>query len=148
MRAFFDPADGAAKVEIEINGTTPNFTKRITALLDTGHSGSLSLSIFDLIEIGAKLSSFGPVVYANGQQSIAYYFSVNVTVDGDTKEVQAAMIESATFTEAIAGMQLFVPYVAFIDFKNKNINFIKEEELRKTYKAQIQKPPPPPLIPA
>jgi hypothetical protein len=131
MHAFFDSKDGNPKVVIEISGTAPNSKKTINALLDTGHSGSLSLPVLDLISIGAKLESYGEVEYANGYTGINYYFSVNVTIDGITKEVQASMIENPSSSEAIAGLELFAPYVALIDFKNKIIGFIKEEELEK-----------------
>lgn len=33
--------------------------------------------------------------------------------------------------EAIAGLELFVPYISLIDFKNKTIKFVKEEDLKK-----------------
>lgn len=137
MHAFFDPIDGSPKVEVEISGTTPN-SKKIKALLDTGHSGSLSLSIIDLIEIGAKLCSYGEVTYANGQVGVVYYFSVNVTIDGETKDVQACMIENPVDAEAIAGLQLFSPYVAFIDFKNRLIGFLPEDEFSEFVKEQRQ----------
>lgn len=137
MRAYFDPFDGNPKVEIEISGTTGS-SKKISALLDTGHSGSLALPVLELIEIGAKLNSFGEVEYASGYRGINYYFSVNVTLDGKTKEVQASMIENPNTKEAIAGLELFNPYVSLIDFKNKNIIFIEEEEFKKlTTKTKI-----------
>ena len=131
MHAFFDPKDGNPKVVIEISGTAPGSNKIINALLDTGHSGSLSLPVLDLIAIGAKLDSYGEVEYANGYTGVNYYFSVTVTIDGKTKEVQASMIENPSSTEAIAGLELFTPYVSLIDFKNKGIVFIEEVEFRK-----------------
>jgi len=141
MHAFFDPTDGNAKVEFEISGTTPNYKKKIVALLDTGHSGSLSLSIFDLIAIGAKLSAWTPVEYANGYGGILYLFKINVIIDGKEKEVNASMIENPASREAIAGLELFSPYVAFIDFKNKLIMFELEEEFQKQVaSSQTQSP--------
>lgn len=131
MESFFDPNDGNPKVVVEISGKTPELKKKITALFDTGHNGSLSLPILDLIEIGATLSSFGEVVYASGHYGVVYYFSVNVTVDGRTKEVEAGMIENPEAKEAIAGLQLFSPYVSFINFKNKSIGFVDAEEFER-----------------
>ena len=131
MHAFFDPKDGSPKVIIEISGTSVNTKKSITALLDTGHNRSLSLPIFDLIEIGAKISSYGEVTYASGNTAVNYYFSVNVTVDNKTEEVQASMIENPAANEAIAGLELFAPYVAIIDFKNQYVIFESEENIRK-----------------
>jgi predicted aspartyl protease len=131
MRGFFDQNDGNPKVEIEISGTTSGLTKKIIALFDTGHNGTLSLPIFDLIEIGAKLRGCQPVSYASGYVSVVYLFGVNVIVDGIEKEVYASMIENPTATEAIAGLQLFAPYISLINFKEKTIIFATEEELRR-----------------
>lgn len=131
MRGFFDPSDGNPKVEIEISGTTPGSKKKITVLFDTGHNGSLSLPILDLIEIGAKLKAFGPVTYASGYTSVVYYFSIDITIDGNTKSITAAMIENPSEKEGIAGLQLFAPYISIIDFKNKTIGFIEEEYFKK-----------------
>lgn len=131
MRAFFDPVDGNPKVEIEISGAVSGIRKTVVALLDTGHNGSLSLSFLDLIELGATLSSYGEVCYASGQRGVVYYFTVGVTIDGRDTQVEAGMIENPETTEAIAGLELFSPYVAFIDFKNKFVEFMAEEEFRK-----------------
>jgi predicted aspartyl protease len=134
MHGFFDPIDGNPKVELYISGTTTGLTKKIIALFDTGHSGGLSLPIIDLIEIGAKLQGLGQVSYASGYVSTVYYFWVDVIIDGNKKEVAAAMIENPNSNEAIAGLQLFAPYISFIDFKNKTILFTTEEELQKITK--------------
>jgi len=128
MLAYFDANDGNPKVAIEIKGTKRKY-KSIVGLLDTGHSGSLSLSVLDLIEIGAKLSSIGKAVLADGSTVLNYYFSVKVRIDGVEKEVLANMIP--TSSEAIIGLQLLSPYVALIDFKNKKIKLITEKELSK-----------------
>jgi predicted aspartyl protease len=132
MRGFFDPKNGTAKVEIEVSGTIPGSQRKIIALFDTGHTGSLSLPILDLIQIGATLQSYGQVRFANGHKGIVYYFSVQVTIDGKTKTVQAGMIENPSEKEAIAGLELFAEYVSFIDFKNKKIIFKLEDEFRKS----------------
>ncbi len=42
------------------------------------------------------------------------------------------MIPSPMETEAIVGVELFNPYVVFIDFKNKVITIEKEEDLRRS----------------
>lgn len=131
MHGFFDPNDGNPKVEIEICGTTAGVTKKIIALFDTGHSGTLSLPVVDLIEIGAKIRACQPVVYASGYTSVVYLFGVDVVIDGIKKEVFASMIENPNSNEAIAGLQLFSPYISLIDFKNKTILFATEEELKK-----------------
>lgn len=47
------------------------------------------------------------------------------------KEIEAGMIENPRSREAIAGLELFSPYIAIIDFKNKKINFYTESQLKK-----------------
>jgi hypothetical protein len=135
MHAYFDAQDGNPKVVLEISGTDKKIIKTIPALLDTGHSGSLSLPTLDLIEIGAKLSGVGEVEYASGHTGTVLYFTVTVSVDGKKKEVEAGMIENPKATEAIAGLELFAPYVALIDFKNKAIKFYDEEATKKFLEA-------------
>ncbi len=108
MHAYFDAKDGSPKIMLEISGTKRKHKKLIPALFDTGHSGSLSLPVLDLIEIGAKLSNIGEVEYANGNPGTVYYFSVTVCVDGREIEVDAGMIENPDATEAIAGLILIL----------------------------------------
>lgn len=131
MLGFFDANDNNPKVVVEISGTRQNFKKQITALFDTGHSGSMSLRVLDLIEIGATLSSVGVAEFADGNKKPVLYFSIKVTIDGEEKEVEAGMIDNPEAQEAIVGLELFSPYVALVDFKNKTLKFVKEEELRK-----------------
>lgn len=135
MRAFFDPQDGSPKVVIRISGTN-NVIREITALLDTGHNGSLSLPILDLIEIGAKLTGFGPVGLADGRSVTVYYFAVRVEIDGVAKETIAGLIENPKVSEAIVGLELLSPYVALIDFKNKKIGLVTEEDLKNLQTAK------------
>lgn len=99
-----------------------------------GYTGSLSLSIFDLIEIGAKLTGVGRAQYADGRVGIDYLFSIKVKFNSVEKEVEASMIQNPQVTQAIAGVQLFTPFIALIDFKNKKLNLIKEEDLKKISK--------------
>jgi len=134
MHAYFDAKDGNPKVTLDISGTRRNFKKTISALLDTGHSGSLSLPILDLIEIGAKLSGITEAEFANGRTGTVLLFSIKVTIEGKDIDVEAGMIENPKVAEAIAGLELFSPYVAIIDFKNKGIEFIPEEKLNKKTK--------------
>lgn len=131
MHGYFDAKDNNPKVIIEISGTKDGVKKQIAALFDTGHSGSLSLPIVDLIEIGAKLSSIGEAELADGYKKPLLYFSVKVFMDGEEKEVEASLIDNPETTEAIVGLELFAPYAAAIDFKNKVLKFVKSEELDK-----------------
>lgn len=129
MHAYFDASDNNPKVVLKISSGRKE--KEIKALMDTGHSGSLSLPIWDLIDIGAKLSAVGEVEFANGNNGTVYYFSVKVIIDGVKKEIEAGMIENPNATEAIAGLELFSPYTAIINFKGKKINFYTETGLKK-----------------
>jgi predicted aspartyl protease len=135
MLGYFDASDGNPKITLEISGTNSKKTQ-IPALFDTGHNGSLSLTILQLIEIGAVLRDIGKVTYADGYSKPVYYFSVKVTIDGIEKEVLASMIENPEAEEAIAGLQLFSPYIALIDFNNQRIKFVKQEELNKEVKNE------------
>lgn len=131
MHAYFDAQDGSPKVVIKIRGTKRSF-KQVAGLLDTGHSGSLSLPIPDLIEIGAKMESFGPVRLADGTTTNVFYFSVSVEIDGKIKKVQASMISNPAMREPIIGLELLSPYIAYIDFGKKKIILTTEADLKKT----------------
>lgn len=137
MHAYFDAQDGSPKVVIKIRASKRKH-KEIFALLDTGHNGSLSLPLLDLIEIGAKLKTYGPVSLANGGQVIMYYFEVKVEMDGIEKTVLASMIEDPKVSEAIVGLELLSPYIAFMDFKKKRITITTEEKLQKDIKARTK----------
>lgn len=130
MLGYFDQSDGNPKVVIEISGARKDYKKQVSALFDTGHSGSLSLPILDLIDIGAQLSNVGEAELANGYPTPVLYFSVTVIVDGIPKQVQASMIDNPKSTEAICGLELFSHYVALVDFKGRELKFskVKEEE--------------------
>ncbi len=129
MQGFFDPKDGNPKILLEIQGTNKDLKKKIVALFDTGHSGSLSLPVLNLVEVGAKLSSVGEVELADGYKKATLFFSVTVSIDGYEKEVEASLIENPETSEAIAGLELFSPYTALVDFKNKKLVFSKAEDL-------------------
>lgn len=129
MLAFFDGKDNSPKVVIKVCGTNKK-EKEIIALMDTGHNGSLSLPVLVLIEVGATLSSVEPIELADNSTVLGYNFSVTVILDGEKKQVEATLIPDPEETEAIAGLQLFNPYIAYIDFKNKEIEFTTEEELK------------------
>lgn len=100
-------------------------------MTDTGHNGSLSLPVLVLIEIGATLSSIEPIQLADNSTVLGYNFSVTVIIDRKRKKAEATLIPDPEETEAIAGLQLFNPYIAYIDFKNKVVEFSTEAELKK-----------------
>lgn len=130
MLAFFDAKDNNPKVILKVCGTNKK-EKEIVALMDTGHNGSLSLPVLTLIEIGATLSSIEPIRLADNSTVIGYNFSVTVIIDGVKRKVEATLIPDPEESEAIAGLQLFNPYIVLIDFKNKRLDFTTEEELKK-----------------
>ncbi len=130
MLAFFDGKDNSPKVLLKVCGTNKK-EKEVFALMDTGHNGSLSLPVLVLIEIGATLSSIEPVELADNSTVLGYNFSVTVIIDRKRKKVEATLIPDPEETEAIAGLQLFNPYIAYIDFKNKVIEFSTEDQLKK-----------------
>jgi predicted aspartyl protease len=139
MQAFFDPEDDSPKIKIKIRGDKRRQHKTITALLDTGHTGSLALPVLSLIDIGATVESFGPVGLADGSRVNMYYFKVYVEIDGVEKQIQASMIDNPNINEAIAGLELLDSHIALIDFKNKNIVLTTEEMLVKSLESKIPK---------
>jgi len=128
MIGYFDDK-GNPKVILKIKGTQKE--KTISALFDTGHSGTLSLPFLYLIEIGAELKGVSSVRYADGRVGAEYLFSVSVELNGIKKEIKAALIPNPKIEEAIAGIQLFDPFVVILNFKNKKFILKTDEELRK-----------------
>lgn len=129
MQAYFDTDDGSPKIKILIRSDKRKKPQEITALLDTGHTGSLALPLLTLIEIGATLDGFGPVALADGSKINVYYFRVYVEVDGEEKLIQASLIDDPDVREAIAGLELLGEQIALIDFKNKRIALLPESKL-------------------
>ncbi len=134
MIGYFDANDERPRIILKIKGTQKE--KQIIALFDTGHSGTLSLTFLDLLEIGAELKGISGVQYADNRKGLEYLFSVKVELNGISKEVKAGLIPNPSAQEAIAGVQLFTPFVILLDFKNKAIAIKKEEELRKPPQQQ------------
>lgn len=129
MIGYFDAKDGKPKVSLTIKGNKGE--KVISALFDTGSQLALSLPLIDLIKIGSEISGIERVGYADRRTGIEYVFKVRVKLNGDEKEVQANLIPDPTAEEAIIGTPLFDPYVVVIDFKNKSLNLLSEEDIKK-----------------
>lgn len=117
MHAFFDDY-GKPKIVLEIKGT--GGTKKIEALIDTGHSDKLSLPLVDLIELGSVLKTHGPVEFGNGARQDCLYFGVQVR-RSDTDEFEPVYASYLGSDEAIAGIELFAPYVLTMDFPKREI---------------------------
>lgn len=138
MIGYFDAADGMVKVVLKIKGTKG--AKEITALFDTGHSGTLSLPCLDLIEIGAEISGISDVIYADGRAGSEYIFrGIKVEINGTEKDMEVNMIPNPKITRAIAGIELFSPYLVILDFDRKRVFFKTNEELKKELNTQSNK---------
>lgn len=131
MIGFFDE-NGRPRVKFKISGTRKG--GEITALLDTGFSGSLALPPQYLIAVGSELVGIEPMTYADGRTSNELLFSVKVDLDGESKSIAAHLISGAS--EPIAGNQLFYPYVILIDFMGKKLNLVRKEVFDKIIEEQ------------
>ncbi|MBM3250922.1 MAG: hypothetical protein FJZ07_01660 [Candidatus Nealsonbacteria bacterium] len=67
----------------------------ITALFDTGFSGSLALPPQYLIAVGSELVGIEPMTYADGRTSNELLFSIKVDLNGESKSVVAHLISGA-----------------------------------------------------
>ena len=138
MIGYFDAKDGRPKVSLTIKGTKSE--KVISALFDTGSQLALSLPLIDLIKIGSEITGIERVGYADKRSGIEYLFKVRVKLNGREKDVQANLIPDPTAEEAIIGTPLFDPYVVIIDFRNKSLGLLSEEELAKLNIEQKTEP--------
>ncbi|MBI2096883.1 MAG: hypothetical protein HYT40_01880 [Candidatus Sungbacteria bacterium] len=142
MHGYFDAKDGRPKVSLKIKGRKGE--KVISALFDTGSQLALSLPLIDLIEIGAEISGVEGVTYADRRTGAEYLFDVKVMLDGRERDVQANLIPDPSAEEAIIGTPLFDPYVVVIDFKNKSLGLLSEEEIAKLDRKKTPKEHEPP----
>lgn len=76
------------------------------------------------------IKGISEVSYADGRKGVVYLFSIKIELNGIEKEIKAALIPNPYIKEAIAGVELFTPFVVLLDFKNKRIVLKKEEELQ------------------
>ena len=136
MIGYFDAKDGRPKVSLTIKGTKGE--KVVSALFDTGSQLALSLPLIDLIKIGSEITGVEKVGYADKRSGVEYLFKIWVKLNGEEKEVQANLIPDPTADEAIIGTPLFDPYVVIVDFRNKSLNLLSDEEL---VKLGIEKEP-------
>lgn len=131
MIGFFDE-NGRPKIKFRIIGTKD--AGEITALFDTGFSGSLALPPQYLIAVGSELAGIEPMTYADGRTSTELLFNLTVDLDGTSKSIAAHLIPGAS--EPIAGNQLFSPYVVLVDFTGKRIDVILKETFDQIIEAQ------------
>lgn len=131
MIGFFDE-NGRPKIKFRIIGTKTG--GEITALFDTGFSGSLALPPQHLIAVGSELAGIEPMTYADGRTSKELLFNLTVDLDGISKPIAAHLIPGAS--EPIAGNQLFSPYVVLIDFTGKRIDVVLKEVFDQIIESQ------------
>src|SRR3989344_7349217 len=115
MEAYFDKTNHP-KVKVVVSGRKQK--RIVSAILDTGFDGYLSLPITTAIELGLELINSMNVQYADGRISNELVFSANVEMDGKTLPVQATLTNSV---EALAGTALFAVNQILFDFKKKKI---------------------------
>ena len=124
MQGHFDTAN-RPKVSLTIQSVDSGQTVEKLALFDTGQDVALSLPVIDLVRLGATLATTGISEFGNGQRAAVLYFKVRVVIDGEKRDVLAAMIENPEADEAIAGVALFKEYKVSIDFASRTIDFEK-----------------------
>lgn len=116
MEAYFDKSNHPT-AKLIVSGSKQK--RIITAILDTGFDGYLSLPITIAIELGLELVNSMNVQYADGRISNELVFSANVEINGKTLPVQATLTNSI---EALAGTALFAKNKILFDFPKKKIS--------------------------
>ena len=115
MEAFFDE-QRHPMVKLAVAGSKKR--RLITAILDTGFDGFLSIPITVAVTLGLELSDIVQVQYADGRVSNELVFNANIEIDGKLKEVKATLTGSV---EALAGTLLFSDKKVTLDFSHKSI---------------------------
>lgn len=131
MKGFFDE-NGRPKATFRVEGSRKGGD--ITALFDTGFSGSLALPPQYLVALGSELVGVEPMTYADGRTVSELLFRIQVYLDGGPKWITAHLIPGAM--EPIAGIQLFSPYIVLINFDEKTLLILTKEELLKVRKQR------------
>lgn len=115
MKTSFDER-GHPKIKLAVGGRRQK--RLLTALLDTGFDGYLSLPISAAIQLGLELINVERVQYADGRISSELVFAVYVDMDGENRLVSATLTNSV---EALAGTALFHDKKVTFDFPGKKI---------------------------
>ena len=119
MEAFFDERNHP-KVNLIVSGQRQK--RLLTALLDTGFDGYLSLPLTIAIPLGLELINVERVQYADGRISNELVFAVYLHKnDGNKQLVQATLTNSV---EALAGTALFSKNKITFDFVQKKITIL------------------------
>lgn len=115
MEARFDERNHPT-VKLLVGGTQRK--RVVTAILDTGFDGTISIPITIAVTLGLELSDIIQVQYADGRVSNELVFKANIETDGKLKEVKATLTGSV---EALAGTLLFSDKKVTLDFARKSI---------------------------
>lgn len=115
MKSYFDKSNHP-KVDLVVAGRKQK--RLLTALLDTGFDGYLSLPLTIAIQLGQELINAIPVQYADGRISNELVFAVNVQLNGKSQLVNATLTNSV---EALAGTALFAKNRVLFDFSGNKI---------------------------
>lgn len=115
MKPYFDRR-GHPQIQIAVSGRKQK--RLITAILDTGFDGYISLPLTVAIELGLELLNMVRVQYADGRVANELLFNVNVDFSGQTQTVQATLTNSI---EALVGTSLLAKNKVTFDFPKKKI---------------------------
>ena len=110
MRAYFD-AFGEPRVEIEVKGSRAIVS--VTALLDTGFDGELSLPIGVAMQLGLELRDIITVELADGTLSDELVFAGYLIDEGQEREVSILLTHSQ---DALLGTGLLRGRRVVLDF--------------------------------
>ena len=118
MQAYFD-SKNHPKIKLIVGGSRQK--QLLTAVLDTGFDGFLSLPISIAVGLGLELVSTIQVQYADGRVSNELVFSVTVEMDGESHKVSATLTDSV---EALVGTALLSKNKVIFDFLHKKIQIL------------------------
>ncbi len=93
--------------------------QHLTALIDTGFDGFVSLPITIAVQLGLELVTTERVQYADGRISNELVFSVNVEFNDKNQIVPATLTNSI---EALVGTALLSNNKVLFDFAGKQID--------------------------
>ena len=116
MEAYFDE-NNHPKVKLKVGGRKNKHL--LTAILDTGFDGFLSLPLTIAVGLGLELTDVMQVQYADGRISNELVFAVDIEMDGKNQMVQATLTNSI---EALAGTALFSTKKVSFDFPKRKIS--------------------------
>jgi predicted aspartyl protease len=94
---------GCPVVEIEVSGGVPGVRKRLSALLDTGFSGFLSIPILEAFPLGLMLRGTINAALADGSQQAKLICRGSVHFGGEIQD--GVIIVEPSSDQALIGME-------------------------------------------